>query len=108
MLEFDAPQTGILDVARQTLRGLIVLMRAGRHGLDALAHSSVTANCSHSATAPLLVWPHRLPETCAHDFLRLPDAVVILPLDGSERARRALPYAGIWRTPSGARCWWCV
>ena len=93
VLEFDTPETGILDAARQTCADLIVLMPHGRQGLDALAHPSVTAKLFTSATAPLLIWPERLPEMCAHDFLQLPDAMVILPLDGSERAERALPYA---------------
>jgi nucleotide-binding universal stress UspA family protein len=94
VLEFDTPETGILDAARHTCADLIVLMPHGRHGLDALVHPSVTAKLLARATAPLLVWPLRLPETCAQDFLQLPDAMVILPLDGSERAERALPYAG--------------
>jgi nucleotide-binding universal stress UspA family protein len=94
VLEFDTPETGILDAARHTCADLIVLMPHGRHGLDALMHPSVTAKLLASATAPLLIWPQRLPGTCAQDVLRLPDAMVILPLDGSERAERALPYAG--------------
>jgi nucleotide-binding universal stress UspA family protein len=92
-LEFAKPARGILDAAQQTCADLILLMPHGRHGLDALAHPSVTANLLTSATAPLLIWPERLPETCAKSVLQLPDAVVILPLDGSERAERALPYA---------------
>ena len=93
LLTYGPPETGILDAAQQTQADLIVLMPHGRHGLDALAHPSVTAKLLSSATAPLLIWPEHLPETYAQDFLRLPDAVVIVPLDGGERAERALPHA---------------
>jgi nucleotide-binding universal stress UspA family protein len=93
VLEFGPPQDGILDAARQAQADLILLMPHGRHGLDARAHSSVTAKLLSSSTVPLLIWPQRLPETYAQDVLQLPDAVVILPLDGSERGERALPYA---------------
>jgi nucleotide-binding universal stress UspA family protein len=86
-------ESGILDAAQQTQADLIVLMPQGRHGLGSLTRSSVTTKLLASATAPLLIWPERLPETYAQDFLRLPDAVVIVPLDGGERAERAHPYA---------------
>ncbi len=86
-------ESGILDAAQQTQADLIVLMPQGRHGLGSLTRSSVTTNLLASATAPLLIWPERLPETYAQDFLRLPDAVVIVPLDGGERAERAHLYA---------------
>jgi len=93
LLEFETAETGILDAAKQTQADLIVLMPHARHGLDALAHPSITNRLLTSATAPLLIWPERLPETSVGDFLSLPGAAVILPLDGGELAERALPYS---------------
>jgi nucleotide-binding universal stress UspA family protein len=93
LLNYGTPEAGILDAAQQTQADLIVLMPHGRHGLGSLTRSSVTAKLLASATVPLLIWPERLPEMYAQDVLRLPDAVVILPLDGGERAERARPYA---------------
>jgi nucleotide-binding universal stress UspA family protein len=93
LLEFEKPQRGIIDAATQAGADLIVLMPHNRQGLDALLHPSVTAKLLARGTAPLLLWPERLPDTCAQELLSLPDAKVILPLDGSELAERALPYA---------------
>ncbi len=93
LLEFEAPESGILDAAQQTRADLILLMPHGRQGLDALMHPSVTAKLLASGTAPLLIWPERLPDMWAQECLQLPGAVVVLPLDGSLQAERALPYA---------------
>jgi nucleotide-binding universal stress UspA family protein len=93
LLEFEKPERGIVDAAAQMCADLIVLMPHDRHGLDALLHRSVTAQLLSSGTAPLLLWPDRLLENHARELLCLPDSKVILPLDGSPLAERALPYA---------------
>jgi nucleotide-binding universal stress UspA family protein len=93
LLEFEQPERGIVDAASQACADLIVLMPHGRQGLDALSHPSVTAKVLSSATTPLLIWPEHVAVTEAEDFLNLPGAAVILPLDGGELAERALPYA---------------
>jgi nucleotide-binding universal stress UspA family protein len=93
LLEFDTAERGILDAAEHTQADLIVLTPHVRRGLDALTHPSVTTKLMTSATASLLIWPERPAETGAQDFLNLPGAAVILPLDGGELAERALPYA---------------
>jgi nucleotide-binding universal stress UspA family protein len=93
LLEFDSVETGILDAAKHTHADLIVLTPHVRRGLDALTHPSVTSKVMTSATAPLLIWPERAAETGAQDFLNLPGAAVILPLDGGDLAERALPDA---------------
>jgi nucleotide-binding universal stress UspA family protein len=93
LLEFEAPERGIVDAATQAHADLIVLMPHGRQGLDALLHPSVTAKLLASGTAPLLIWPERLPDKCSRDLLYFPDSKVVLPLDGSQLAERALPYA---------------
>ena len=93
LLEFDTAEGGILDAAKHTQADLIVLTPHVRRGLDALTHPSVTTKLMISATASLLIWPERAAETSAQDFLNLPGAAVILPLDGDELAERAFPYA---------------
>lgn len=93
LLEFDTAEMGILDTAKQAKADLIVLAPHTRHGLDILTHPSVTNKLLTSAEAPLLIWPERVASTGAGDFLNLPGAVVIAPLDGGELAERALPYA---------------
>jgi nucleotide-binding universal stress UspA family protein len=93
LLEFDTAERGIMDAAKHTQADLIVLMPRARHGLEALTRPSVTAKLFTSATAPLLIWPERVAATGAEDFLNLPGATVITPLDGGELAERALPYA---------------
>jgi nucleotide-binding universal stress UspA family protein len=93
LLEFEKPERGIVDAAAHVCANLIVLMPHGRQGLDALLHRSVTAQLLASGTAPLLLWPDRLPDIYAQDLLSLPDAKIILPLDGKPLAERALPYA---------------
>jgi nucleotide-binding universal stress UspA family protein len=93
LLEFDTAEMGILDTAKQTKADLIVLAPHTRHGLDILTHPSVTNKLLTSAEAPLLIWPERVASTGAGDFLNLPGAAVIAPMDGGELAERALPYA---------------
>jgi nucleotide-binding universal stress UspA family protein len=93
LLEFGAAEGGILDAAEHTHADLIVLTPHVRHGLDALTHPSVTTKLMTSATASLLIWPEQAAGTGAQDFLNLPGAAVILPLDGGDLAERALPYA---------------
>ncbi|HEY1389874.1 MAG TPA: universal stress protein [Ktedonobacterales bacterium] len=93
VLEFERPERGIVDAASQMNADLIVLIAHGRHGLDALLHPSVTAKLLAHGTAPVFIWPDRLPDTYTHDLLSFPGSLVILPLDGSELAERALPYA---------------
>jgi nucleotide-binding universal stress UspA family protein len=93
LMEFGAVEGGILDAAEHTHADLIVLTPHIRHGLDALTRPSVTSRVMTSANAPLLIWPEHAAETGAEDFLNLPGAAVILPLDGGDLAERALPYA---------------
>jgi nucleotide-binding universal stress UspA family protein len=93
LLEFDTAEMGILDAAKQTKADLIVVAPHTRHGLDIFTHPSVTKKLLTSAEAPLLIWPERVARTGAEDFLHLPGAAVIAPLDGGELAERALPYA---------------
>jgi nucleotide-binding universal stress UspA family protein len=93
LLQFEQPERAIVDAASQACADLIVLMPHGRQGLDALAHPSVTAKLLSSAATPLLIWQEQAAETGAEEFLNLPGAAVILPLDGGELAEQALPYA---------------
>ncbi len=93
LLEFEKPARGIVEAATHIRADLIVLMPHGRQGLDALLHPSVTAKLLASGTAPVLIWPERLPDTCARELFSFPGSRVIVPLDGSQLAERALPAA---------------
>jgi len=93
LLEFDPAEKGIVDAAKHTQADLIVLMPHARHGLEALTRPSVTMKLFTSATVPLLIWPEHVAETGVEDFLNLPGAAVITPLDGGELAERALLFA---------------
>jgi nucleotide-binding universal stress UspA family protein len=105
LLTNDPTESGILDAAQQTQADLLVLMPQGRHGLGSLTRSSVTTKLLSSATAPLLIWPEHLPETYAQDVIRLPDAVVIVPLDGEGGQSAPSPTRRTWRTRLSGR--WC-
>jgi nucleotide-binding universal stress UspA family protein len=93
LLKFEKPAHGIVDAAAYAHADLIVLMPHGRQGLDGLLHPSVTAKLLTSCAMPLLLWSDHLANSGAQDQLSLPCSKVILPLDGSELAERALPYA---------------
>jgi nucleotide-binding universal stress UspA family protein len=93
LLKFEKPEHGIVDAAAYMRADLIALMPHGRQGLEGLLHPSVTAKLLASGTTPVLFWPDHLEENCAQDLLSLPSSKVILPLDGSQQAERALPYA---------------
>jgi nucleotide-binding universal stress UspA family protein len=93
LVEVGASETSVVEVAQQTHADLIVLLPSGQQDQNDLTHPSITTKLVSSGTAPLLIWPKRLPARSAHEFLQLPSAVVVLPLDGGAVAERALPYA---------------
>jgi nucleotide-binding universal stress UspA family protein len=90
---FGAPADAIADTATLEDADLIVLAHHHRGLLEGLHHPSVTARLFSRASAPLLIWPEQQPADTAADLLAQPTAVVLVPLDGSEEAERALPLA---------------
>jgi nucleotide-binding universal stress UspA family protein len=93
LLKFAKPGHGIVHAAAYAHADLIALMPHDRQGLDALLHPSVTTKLLASGATPLLLWPDRLPDNCAREALSLPGSKVIVPLDGTPLAERALPFA---------------
>lgn len=98
LIEFDRPESGIATVARYQHSDVIIMAPRHRSGLDTLLHPSVLARLFARSPAPLLIWPPSAPERVsdhpeAHTFLQSSASLVIVPLDGSELAEHALPYA---------------
>ena len=95
----DTPSAGIIDQARFHQVDLIVMSTHGRAWVDALLHPSVTMQVLAHTPAPLLAWkPAETAE--AEDgraalprYMTDPTAPIVVPLDGSLLAERALPIA---------------
>lgn len=91
---------------------LVVLAPHHRHWLDALLRRSTTALLLSRSPAPLLVWPggasRRAGQTTDGDvqsaasvLLKDPASLIVVPLDGSAAAERALPVAATFAARSG-------
>jgi nucleotide-binding universal stress UspA family protein len=93
MLDQDSTVEGIVATATYRDSDLIVLAPHHRSWLEALRHPSVTEDMMAQSPAPLLIWPERMPTESVASFLAAPAAPVIVPLDGSDVAEQALPYA---------------
>ena len=93
LMEYDRPEDGIAAAARYQHSDLIVMAPRHRSGLDALWRPSVTERMFAHSPSPLLVWPAHRPTEDQRALLATTASLVIVPLDGSEVAERALPYA---------------
>ncbi|HLZ21390.1 MAG TPA: universal stress protein [Ktedonobacterales bacterium] len=93
LIEFDRPEDGISTAARYQRSDVIVMAPRHRSGLQALRHPSVTMRMFSHSPAPLLIWPGHAPDEEPRDLLPSAASLVIVPLDGSEIAEHALPYA---------------
>lgn len=93
MLDLDRTVEGIVATAKYQNSDLIVMAPHHRSWIAAVRHPSVTGDMIAQAPAPLLIWPEHLSDEDAASFLESPAALVIVPLDGSELAEQALPYA---------------
>jgi nucleotide-binding universal stress UspA family protein len=93
LVEYGAPEKEIPRVAETEHADLIVMAPQRRTWLEGMRHPSVTARTLTRATVPLLIWPEELPAAAMRDFLNTPAAIVLLPLDGSDLAERAIPFA---------------
>jgi nucleotide-binding universal stress UspA family protein len=96
IIEFGRPEHGIETAATHHASDVILMIPQRRDGLDALLHPSVTTRVFSSSPAPLLILPPRDENTAVEpqkELLGSPEALVVMPLDGSELAERALPAA---------------
>lgn len=91
--EYGQAENGIPATALKEGATLILMAPHHRNLLQSLIHPSVTRRVIAHAPAPVLVWPERLPATAYADLLVAPNSAVIVPLDESEEAERALPLA---------------
>lgn len=92
-VEFGRPKHGIQSAAKQHDADLIVLTPHHREGFEAVLHPSITARMFSRAPAPLLIVPEHATNATRSGLLDEVDSVVVVPLDGSELAERALPFA---------------
>jgi nucleotide-binding universal stress UspA family protein len=97
-IPYDTPAIGIADQAEFRHVDLIVMSTHGRKWPDTLLHPSVTMSVLEHTTASLLALKGsgeavgvELPQFTR--FITDPTAPIIVPLDGSELAERALPLA---------------
>lgn len=99
LLEYEQPGTpggpgsDIAEAAHAQHSDVIIMAPRHRGFLEALRHPSVTAQLFSRSPAPLLIWPEQMPDSAPANFLETVNALVIVPLDGSELAEEALPVA---------------
>lgn len=92
-VEYGRPAEGIAEEAALQHADLIVMAPHQRRRLESLRHPSVTARMFSRAQAPILIWPDASPGRTFSSFLNVPGSVIMVPLDGSEVAEQALPFA---------------
>jgi nucleotide-binding universal stress UspA family protein len=92
-VEFGRPEHGIETAAKHYGSDLIVMTPHHREGFEAALHPSITARMFSSAPAPLLIVPERASAAVRSGLLAEPESVIVAPLEGSELAERALPFA---------------
>ena len=96
LLQYGWPPQGIAETAAYEDADLIVMAPHRREGLEGRLHPSVTARMFARAPAPLLIWPDASDASSGRvvaDLLTLAGSLIIVPLDGSEVAEQALPFA---------------
>lgn len=96
LIEGDAAQ-GILEVAESTGVDLIAMTTHGRSGVVRWALGSVAERVLHYAECPVLLTREET-RVVQHNALR----TILVPLDGSETAARALEPARVIATATGA------
>jgi len=101
LVRFGDAASVIVDVAGSEKADLIAMTTRGRSGLVRGLLGSVTDRVVQISRLPVLVM---LPETAiSYGQPVRPLAHVIVPLDGSDRAERALPLAEVMARAYGAR-----
>lgn len=102
-VEFGRPEHHIETGAKQHDSDLIVMTPHRRAGFEAVLHPSVTERMFSSAPAPLLIVPERAAPYARSGLLAEPDSAVVMPLDGSDLAERAMPFAAALAQMYGRR-----
>ena len=89
------PVEAILHAASVSHADVILMASHHRRGLSAIRHPSVTERVMAQSPIPVLIWPTDTANgSSSHTtLLWSPTALVIVPLDGSQRAEQALPFA---------------
>jgi nucleotide-binding universal stress UspA family protein len=89
-VQFGSPETCILEVSRQKQATMIAMVTHGYSGIRRWAIGSITDRIVHNATIPVLVvrGSHTPPSV-----QKPPIRNILVPLDGSEFSKRALPTA---------------
>ena len=90
---YGQPATRIAEAADELRADLIVMAPHQRTHLEAWLHPSVTAHAVARSPVPLLVLPERALASGAAGFLQMPDARIVVPVDGSDVGEQALPFA---------------
>lgn len=98
LIQYGRPEDGIATTARYQQSDLIIMAPHRRDGWEALGHHSVTIGMLSRSPAPLLVLPEDLSVERATELLTASESRVLVPLDGSTLAERALPSATAWAT----------
>jgi nucleotide-binding universal stress UspA family protein len=88
VIEHGRPEHGVLVAAREEQADLIVVVRRQREGLELLWNPGVTARVLSRSPVPVLIWPAEMP---VQSFLE--QGPILVPLDGTPTAERALPLA---------------
>lgn len=98
-LPLRPPAEGVLEQAEAMQVDMIIMATHGRGGLYTLVHPSVTWQVLTRSLIPVLVWRGiQASDTAAqpyvsHRFMTDATAPILVPLDGSLQAERALPIA---------------
>lgn len=92
-VEFGSVDETIAQTAVFQHIDLVILAPHQRDWLEAIQHVSLAPQLVRHLGIPLLVWPGTGPGKAFSNLLGRPESRVIVPLDGSDLAERALPLA---------------
>jgi nucleotide-binding universal stress UspA family protein len=92
-VEYGQPPREIGASAEQEQPDLIIMTPHHRDWLGTLRHPSVTVRMLPLAAVPVLVWPENVLARDVVGTFAVPGARILVPLDGSELAERAVPLA---------------
>ncbi len=90
VVEVGHREAEIATIARTRQVDLILDVPASSHHLELEWYSRAATHARTEMPAPMLVWPESNADTT---MLHAEDATIIVPVDGSATAERALPYA---------------
>jgi nucleotide-binding universal stress UspA family protein len=97
-VQIGAPTERIVEVAEQIHADLIAMATHRYRGLKRWTHGSVTDDVVHTTTTPVLIVPGSAAPVREPSLRR-----ILLPVDGSELAKQALPLAAELATQAHAQ-----